>query len=61
MSEGHETMIQAFKARLAKGGAVLVVNPDHPSPSLVESLGRLPIDAVWIDCVPAKRTPNLLR
>ncbi len=43
-------MIQAFKDKLAKGGAVLVVNPDHPSPSLVESLGRLPIDAVWIDC-----------
>lgn len=43
-------MIQAFKDKLATGGAVLVVNPDHPSPSLVESLGRLPIDAVWIDC-----------
>ncbi len=43
-------MIEAFKDKLAKGGAVLVVNPDHPSPSLVESLGRLPIDAVWIDC-----------
>ena len=43
-------MIQAFKDKLAKGAPVLVVNPDHPSPSLVESLGRLPIDAVWIDC-----------
>ena len=43
-------MIQAFKDKLATGAAVLVVNPDHPSPSLVESLGRLPIDAVWIDC-----------
>ena len=43
-------MIQAFKDKLATGAPVLVVNPDHPSPSLVESLGRLPIDAVWIDC-----------
>ncbi len=43
-------MIHAFKDKLATGAAVLVVNPDHPSPSLVESLGRLPIDAVWIDC-----------
>ncbi len=43
-------MIQAFKDKLAKGAPVLVVNPDDPSPSLVESLGRLPIDAVWIDC-----------
>ncbi len=42
-------MIQAFKDKLAKGAAVLVVNPDHPSPSLVEFLGRLPVDAVWID------------
>ncbi len=43
-------MIQAFKDELATGAPVLVVNPDHASPSLVEFLGRLPIDAVWIDC-----------
>ena len=43
-------MIQAFKDKLATGAPVLVVNPDHPSPSLVQSLGRLPTDAVWIDC-----------
>ncbi len=43
-------MIQAFKDKLATGAAVLVVNPDHPSPSLVESLGRLPAGAEWIDC-----------
>ncbi len=50
VSEGPETMIQAFKDKLAKGETILVVNPDHPAPSLVESPGRLPIDAVWIDC-----------
>ena len=27
-----------------------MVNADHPSPSLVERMGRLPIDAVFIDC-----------
>ncbi len=43
-------MIEAFKDKLATGAPVLVVDPDHPSPSLVESLGRLPIDAVWTDC-----------
>lgn len=39
-----------FKTKLRRGDAVLVVNPDHPSPSLVEFMGRLPIDAVFIDC-----------
>ncbi len=43
-------MIQAVKDKLATGAPVLVVDPDHASPSLVEFLGRLPIDAVWIDC-----------
>jgi 4-hydroxy-2-oxoheptanedioate aldolase len=40
----------AFKSRLRRGECVVVVNPDHPSPSLVEFLGRLPVDAVFIDC-----------
>jgi len=39
-----------FKARLASGAAVAVVNVDHPSPSLVEALGRLGVDAVFFDC-----------
>ncbi len=43
-------MIEGFRKKLAEGGPVTVVNPDHPSPSLVEYLGRLPVDAVWIDC-----------
>ncbi len=42
-------MIQAFKDKLRADAPVLVVNPDHPSPSLIEFLGRLPVDAVWID------------
>jgi 2-keto-3-deoxy-L-rhamnonate aldolase RhmA len=40
----------AFKRKLAAGEPVLVVNPDHPHPSLVDFFARLPIDAVFIDC-----------
>lgn len=43
-------MIDAFKKKLRQGDPVLVINADHPYPSLVESLGRLPVDAVFIDC-----------
>lgn len=44
------TAAAALKRKLASGEAVTVVNADHPSPSLVEALGRLPVDAVFIDC-----------
>lgn len=43
-------MIQTFKKKLQQGEPVLVINPDHPYPSLVEYLGRLSVDAVFIDC-----------
>lgn len=43
-------MIDAFKKKLQQDDAVLVINADHPYPSLVEFLGRLPVDAVFIDC-----------
>ena len=39
-----------FKEKLARGEHVIVVNADHPAPSLVERMGHLPIDAVFIDC-----------
>lgn len=39
----------AFKSRLASGRSVVMMNPDHPSPSLVESLATLGVDAVMID------------
>jgi 4-hydroxy-2-oxoheptanedioate aldolase len=39
-----------FKRTLARGECVVVLNADHPSPSLVERIGRLPVDAVMIDC-----------
>jgi 4-hydroxy-2-oxoheptanedioate aldolase len=43
-------MTAAFKAKLKAGEPVIVVNADHPNPGLVEYLGRLPIDAVFLDC-----------
>lgn len=43
-------MTANFKAKLQAGEPVIVVNADHPHPSLVEFLGRLPIDAVFLDC-----------
>ncbi len=43
-------MVEAFKNKIQRGKSVLVINPDHPSPSLVQFMGGLPIDAVWIDC-----------
>jgi 4-hydroxy-2-oxoheptanedioate aldolase len=43
-------MTNRLRDRLRRGERVLVVNPDHPSPSLVESLGALTVDAVLLDC-----------
>lgn len=43
-------MTGAFRKRLASGQPVIVLNADHPSPSLVERIGALPVDAVFIDC-----------
>ena len=39
-----------IKEKLARGEVVTMINPDHPSPSLVELLGGLGFDAVFIDC-----------
>lgn len=43
-------MVEEFKAKLQRGECVTVINPDHPHPNLVEFLGGLSIDAVFIDC-----------
>ena len=45
-----DSLGQKFKQRLAGGESVTVVNPDHPSSGLVEFLGCLPVDAIFIDC-----------
>lgn len=44
-------MIPALRARLNRGEPCLVLNVDHPAPSLVERLGRLAaVDALFLDC-----------
>jgi len=43
-------MSRRLKAKLAKGQPVSVINPDHPSPSLVERLAKLGFDGAFIDC-----------
>lgn len=42
--------VHKFKQRLTGGECVTVVNADHPSAGLVEFLGHLPVDAIFIDC-----------
>ncbi len=43
-------MMNKFKQKLQAGEVVTVINPDHPSPSLVEFVASLGIDAIFIDC-----------
>jgi 2-keto-3-deoxy-L-rhamnonate aldolase RhmA len=43
-------MANLFKDKLRRGEVVVVVNPDHPSPSLTEFIGGLDFDGVFIDC-----------
>jgi 4-hydroxy-2-oxoheptanedioate aldolase len=38
------------KDKLRRRGTVLVINPDFPSPALVEHFGGLGFDAAFIDC-----------
>jgi 4-hydroxy-2-oxoheptanedioate aldolase len=43
-------MVNAFKEKLKRDEVVVVLNPDHPSPSLTEFVAGLGFDAVFIDC-----------
>jgi 2-keto-3-deoxy-L-rhamnonate aldolase RhmA len=43
-------MSTSLKERLARGDAVLMVNPNHISPTLCEKLVRSGADSVFIDC-----------
>ena len=43
-------VVNALRAKLSADAPLVVVNADHPSGSLVESLARQPIDIVFIDC-----------
>lgn len=42
-------LVHALRDRLRQSLPSLVINVDHPSPSLVECLGGLPLEAVLID------------
>jgi 2-keto-3-deoxy-L-rhamnonate aldolase RhmA len=43
-------MVNAFKEKLKRDEVVIVLNPDHPSPSLTEFIAGLGVDGVFIDC-----------
>ena len=43
-------MTNPFKEKLGRDEVVVVVNPDHPSPSLTEFVAALGFDGVFIDC-----------
>lgn len=43
-------MANPFKDKLKRDEVVVVLNPDHPSPSLTEFVAGLGFDGVFIDC-----------
>ncbi len=43
-------MANPFKEKLGRDEVVVVLNPDHPSPSLTEFVAGLGFDGVFIDC-----------
>ena len=43
-------MANVFKDKLKRDEVVVVLNPDHPSPSLTEFVAGLGFDGVFIDC-----------
>jgi len=43
-------MVNQFKEKLSRDEVVVVLNPDHPSPSLTEFVAGLGFDGVFIDC-----------
>lgn len=46
----HDDPVEALRAKLSRDEPLIVVNADHPSPSLVEALAGQPIDVLFIDC-----------
>lgn len=48
--QSEPSPVDALRAKLARDEPLIVVNADHPSPSLVESLARQPVDVLFIDC-----------
>lgn len=48
-STSPASRVHALRARLRRSAPSLVINVDHPSPSLVDFLGSLPLEAVMFD------------
>ena len=49
MNKSSAKLVHGLKDRLRQSVPSLVINVDHPSPSLVEYLGRLPLEVVMFD------------
>ena len=49
MNNSPAKLVHGLKDRLRQSVPSLVINVDHPSPSLVEYLGRLPLEVVMFD------------
>jgi 4-hydroxy-2-oxoheptanedioate aldolase len=49
MRASSSKLVHALRERLRRADPSLIINVDHPSPGLVESLGRLPLEAVMFD------------
>ena len=49
MKQASNMLVRSFRERLRRSEPSLVINVDHPSPSLVEYLGSLPVEAVMFD------------
>jgi 2-keto-3-deoxy-L-rhamnonate aldolase RhmA len=47
---GSADVKNPFKEKLKRDEVVVVVNPDHPSPSLTEFVAGLGFDGVFVDC-----------
>ena len=47
-----------LKEKLASGGVALMVNPNHPSPSLTEFIASQGFDAIFIDCEHGMASPE---
>jgi 2-keto-3-deoxy-L-rhamnonate aldolase RhmA len=52
-------MVNLLKEKLKRGEVVVVINPDHPSPSLTEFVGGLGFDGLFIDCVGGARARHV--
>ena len=48
----------SLKKKLSQGEVALMINPDHPSPSLTDFIAGLGCDAIFIDCEHGMASPE---